>query len=140
MGVDTKGCVVTDVKDAFAVNKIICEAICNMITDSCSTQRRIEIIRSGVFKFPRTEICTTSDMLSITFKYKNEDRQLNVHFDCDYDLKNHEEIEGDSCLWLSLGAWGSSEEIMRNVLTALKPLGSVYIDLNDCDDVGYLAS
>lgn len=140
MSEDTKGCVVTDVKDAFMVNKIICEAISDMIKKENAGKSGWVISREGEFKFPVTELSSWNDMFTVSFKYKNEDRCMYVNFECDCDLKNHEEIEGDSCLWLSLGAWGSSEEIMQNVLTELKPLGKVYIDVNDCDGVGYLAS
>ena len=53
-------------------------------------------------------------------------------------LENHPEIEGTSCVWLSLGHWGSSEEIMLLALNSLSSIGDTYIDVNDCDDTGFV--
>ena len=116
MSVDTVGCVVTDNKDVF------------------------EIIHKISENFPGSELHMDSlfHAVMVVFKFNREDRMLRVSFDCDYDLENHPEIKGTSCVWLSLGHWGSSEEIMHLALNSLSSIGDTYIDANDCDDTGFV--
>ena len=116
MSVDTKGCVVTDNKDVF------------------------EIIHKISANFPGSKLHmdTTFRAVMIVFNFNREDRTMRVSFDCDCDLENHPEIEGTSCVWLSLGHWGSSEEVMLLALNSLSSIGDTYIDVNDCDDTGFV--
>ena len=51
---------------------------------------------------------------------------------CDYK----EIIEGNKIIF-SCGCWGSNEEIAQIVCEALYKFGSVYYDLNDCDEVDF---
>ena len=116
MSVDTKGCVVTDSKDVF------------------------EIVHKISANFPESKLYmdTTFRAVMIVFVFNGEDRMLRVSFDCDYDLENHPEIEGTSCVWLSLGHWGGSEDIMLLALNSLSSIGDTYIDVNDSDDTGFV--
>ena len=116
MSVDTKGCVVTDNKNVF------------------------EIIHKISENFPGSKLHMDSlfHAVMVVFNFNREDRMLRVSFDCDCDLENHPEIEGTSCIWLSIGNWGSSEEIMMLVLKSLSELGDTYIDYNDSDDIDFV--
>ena len=51
---------------------------------------------------------------------------------CDYK----EIIEGNKIIF-SWGCWGSNKEITQIVCEALYKFGSVYYDLNDCDEVDF---
>ena len=70
----------------------------------------------------------TPDFFRITFKDGNDDRQLSVSFSdsCEKDY-------GISGVWLSLGSWGNSIEIMKSLC---EEFGG-YLDENDCDDEGF---
>lgn len=39
---------------------------------------------------------------------------------------------------LSVGYWGSCDEIMMVVAKAIKEFGDVYYDFNDCDDLDFI--
>ena len=116
MSVDTKGCVVTDNKNVF------------------------EIIHKISENFPGSKLHMDLYFHSVivVFNFNREARALRVTFDFDFDLENHPEIEGTSCVWLSLGHWGSSEEVMLLALNSLSSIGDTYIDVNDCDDTGFV--
>lgn len=136
MGVDTKGCVVTEVKDAFQVAEIVEDWWYSILGAEDKNH-------SPVFKanenFSRMIVRFSSfGLLKFCFKYKGEERQLNVVFGASCDLENHkDEIEGDECLWFSFGNWGSSVDLMKSLMLEFKQIGECYIDENDCDDVGY---
>lgn len=135
MGVDTKGCLVTSNKDVFRIADAIQEWFSDEMNKEGLTFREFWK-EDPQWKSPRFEI-GHNKTASVHFKYKGEERRVLIYFDCDCDLKNHEEIKGDSCIWFSLGCWGSSEYIMRGILEKMKDFGNCYIDVNDCDDVGY---
>lgn len=135
MSIDTKGCLVTANKDPFS--------IVGAINHWFYTQRDKNNLTFADFrkedpewKYPKATI-SENYTIQVYFKYKNEDRMLFICLDCDGDLKNHEEIQGDSCIWFSLGYWGSSVEIMKGVLNFMKQYGDCYIDENDCDEEGF---
>jgi len=138
MSADTKGFVMTEYKDAFKVGAKVVEAI-NSLMDASDTDWRMGARMQKVkgespsFAAPRVEMATFAEMLAVSFIFNGEDRMLRIHFDCD--------VDGESCgykdgpkLILSLGAWGSSVEIMKAVLDNLKNLGDTYLIENDCAD------
>lgn len=135
MSVDTKGCVVTECKDAFVVVGTLQDWWSSVLKQNEITIKDFwkENKQWSSLKF---EI-SSFGLIRAHFLYKGEERMLNVSFYCDCDLELHEEIEGDKCLWLSLGNWGSSVELMTSLLKAFETMGVCYIDENDCDDVGY---
>lgn len=81
-----------------------------------------------------------SDSLNVFFKYKGEDRRIFVSFDCDCDLQIYPEIEAESCLWFSMGCWGSSVELMTSLMQSFKDAGygNCYVDKNDSDMVDFI--
>jgi hypothetical protein len=135
MSVDTKGCVVTECKDAFQVVGILQDWWNKVLKDN----------GIGIKDFWKEEKQWSSlkleissyGLLRVHFLYNGEERMLNVSFYSDCDLKLHEEIQGHKCLWLSLGNWGSSVELMTSLLQVFKTIGVCYIDENDCDDICY---
>lgn len=78
----------------------------------------------------------------INFRYNNEDRSLFYHYDninhfdnLEYYSKyNLEEMVRTETTGLSLGYWGSSVEIMRELVAQF---GDGWVDDNDCDDKEY---
>lgn len=136
MGVSTIGCVVTDCKDVFKVSEAICFSINSLIKEKSGLDG-IQLLLSENVRKPVATVYAEIMVVSFDFLFLGEERSLKVHFDCDYDLRNHEELDGHSCLWLNLGNWGSSVVIMESVLNGLKQFGKTYIDTNDCDDVGF---
>ena len=129
MSTDTKGLVVTDNKDVFAV----CAKIEKALQELFRPYRKPFVDRETSFS-PTFEVTPNLGMVRAMFKYRGEQRILHIHFGCDYDARDH----GEHAILLSLGCWGSSETIMRTVLTALADLGPTYIDVNDCDDEDYV--
>ena len=139
MGVDTKGCAITKVKDAFQIQGVLEKWWRCVMKENNITARdyRQENPKWGHL---RTEI-SSYGTLSCRFKYKGEDRQLFITVDCDCDLNNYkDEIRGDSCICLSFGCWGSSVELMESLLNEFKKQEWVercYIDENDSDEHGF---
>lgn len=135
MGVDTKGCVVTEEKDVFKVVEII-----NNWWQKVKKQNNISLKdywkEDSDWSAPRIEV-GISKTLSVYFKYKGEDRRIFINLGCDCDLEIYEEIKGDSCIWFSIGYWGSSVEIMQSLMEEFKEIGQPYVDDNDCDDVEF---
>ena len=133
MGVDTKGCVITKNKDAFQIQEVLENWWCCVMKENNVTA--LDYWQENPkWKHLRTEI-SSRGTLSCCFKYKGEDRRLFIAVDCDCDLNIYkDEIKGNSCLWLSLGCWGSSVELMESLLAEFKSQGWVercYIDEND---------
>lgn len=136
MGIDCKGCVVVEEKNAFKIGKAVHDAIADLIKKD-SGMNAFELRKSEDYTMPRIEMWTWADCLTVHFKYKGEDRSVNISFDCDCDLSIYPEIKGTKCIWFSLGHWGSSEKLMHSVLKGVKQYGKVYIDVNDSDAEGF---
>lgn len=130
MSVDTKGVVVTPVKDAFFIAQRIYGAINAAVLKSRQQRGVPTFAEDSQTGYPRVEMATTSDMLRIHFKLNGDVRMLAVHLDCDCD---HREL-GQQSLVLSLGCFGQSLELMRLALQSLSALGPCYLDENDSDD------
>ena len=81
-------------------------------------------------EYLKVEVRTTSmvDFMYFTFKDGEDQRQLAVSFSnsCERD----DNISG---VWISLGKWGNSVEIVRYLCETF----GGYLDENDCDDEGY---
>lgn len=138
MGADTKGLVMTEQKNAFLVTKKVVKAVEGLMSEVDYDWRTSSIIQKArgeplQFSIPQVRMSTSSHMLMVNFIFNGENRQLNIHFDCDSDGEGRGYEDG-SKLILSLGAWGSSVEIMRGVLNELKVYGQVYLIENDCSD------
>lgn len=140
MSVDTKGCVITKVKDAFQIQRVIEGWWWHRIMKENNVTTSEFWQENPKWKHPETGI-SGHGTLSCCFKYKGEERRLFIVVDCSCDLNIYkDEIRGDSCIWLRFGCWGSSVEIMESLLDEFKKQEWVercYIDENDCDDEGY---
>lgn len=62
-------------------------------------------------------------------------RRLGMFCDCSLDYTDS--YKGAKVIF-SIGHWGACDEIMQELITALKPFGDVYYDHNDCDDEGFV--
>lgn len=138
MGANIKGLVMTEQKNAFdAAHKAVTaiESLMQSVSYDWRASSRISLAVGDKpsFTSPRIEMSSFCQMLRVFFVYKGEDRMLTMHFDCDSDGEACGYKDG-SKLILSLGAWGSSVEIMKAVLDNLKNLGDTYIIENDCAD------
>ena len=138
MGADTKGFVMTEQKNAFEVGEKVVRAIEELMSQVSYDWRTSSIIQKVQgeplqFSTPEVTMSTFSRMLTVTFIFNGEDRQLNIHFDCDSDGEACGYLDGSKII-LSLGAWGSSIEIMMAVMQALKVYGDSYLIENDCID------
>ena len=143
MGVDTKGVILTSKKDFWEVRQTIGHALYRAIRPHIEMPEW-RAKREGVdvdWKLPEmlAPLQSYSDPEYISrsfqfiFKWNGEERILWVHTDCDCDLQASfgEDSEG---IILSLGMWGSSEEIMKMVLEDMKGFGECYFLLSDVND------
>lgn len=136
---DTKGFVMTEMKDPFEVFFKISEAleglICADKPEGEAGFRFLQTEKEGKrqYALPKCELNDTFKSATILFKYRGEDRWLRVHFDRDQDGEAYGYKDG-SKLILSLGCWGSSVELMITVLKALAVYGPAYLIDNDCSD------
>ena len=131
MGVDAKGVCKTASKDVFSVCSKVESSLNKMILKNKATTGVLPDLNNTLV---RTEMIPSVEMVVFRFTVKGESRKLHLHFSCDSD---EPKVKGKKLIW-SVGMWGSSELIIRTVGEALQDLGKIYIDLNDCDDIGLL--
>lgn len=133
MGCDTKGVVLTAVKDVMLVSSIVENTLNNLIAE----ERRIQFPHqraweSGVrdkFQNVRFEMTPASEMVIANFRFNEESRSLHLFFSCDCDNTDL----AASSLSMSMGCWGQSGLFVKSVLHALSIFGQAWFDLNDCD-------
>lgn len=130
MGCDTKGIIATEEKNSFLIWRDIKNALYEKMQIETGEDGFRAYWKDG-FSCPRCEIADFTEMLTITFEYKGEDRQMSVFLTCDHD---DEEIYKGNKIILSLGMWGSSVELIETVLLKLKKYGKVWIMPNDCGE------
>jgi hypothetical protein len=133
MGVDTKGFVATNCKDVFFVVGLAEEALNNLIRPHARAARFNGQSAEDPPKFRTVDarLHASSEGVHLNFTYEGEVRTLHMYFTCDCDNTEYT----PASISLSLGCWGQSELYMKAVLQALSPLGDVYFDLSDCDDI-----
>lgn len=122
MSVDTKGLVMTQVKDAFIIAEIIEESLRNLIKESFPKVKFL----SNIY----TKLITNSKGLSFEFKFGEEQRVMFCWLDVDCDGTDCGYLDGSKII-LSLGYWGSSVLIMETILEGLSNIGETYIMEND---------
>lgn len=132
MAVDTKGLCLTNNKDPKELIPLITTALNEMIlktkaTDWNKKEDDYKLVTSEQSSFASGYYC-------FYFKIKGEQRKLSFHLDCDQDGNSVD--PGPKLLW-SVSCWGESRKIVETVGEALLPLGPVYIDFNDCDELEY---
>ena len=76
------------------------------------------------------------DTYMLRFNLNGEQRMLWFHTDNPY-AEYREEIRTDYKFVFSLGCWGDYKKYINLVAEAVKHFGDVYVDWNDCDDIGY---
>lgn len=126
MGISTKGYVLTENKDIFAVLSTIEDTLIELVK-KYSTGEMIFLDKTS--SFPRIECCPRMEYFVIYFRVNNEDRMMFVHFGCDCD---YEEYESPVISW-SVNYWGMAEEIILGICKAMKQYGKVFYEANDCD-------
>lgn len=135
MGVDTKGVLLTPMKDVMLVCGIIEKSLNTLIRQQrdlkYGPQRRLPLQNKDEFDFVDVRLVPSSGMACFRFVCFGEKRDMHVFFECDRD---HADLAPRS-VSMSLGCWGSSELYMLTVLRALSLLGPVAYDRNDSDSV-----
>lgn len=148
MSVDTKGLLLKNGR--MTANEVF--AVLNQVKTSIETLLRSH--NEGIpfyrwdkeqYKMPELHVgsvCERYGSFVFYFTYKGEKRMLHAFFGGESDLYNSDEIPKEhydglsigepSTLWLSLGKWGESTEIMKYVLKDLTEFGKVFYTENDC--------
>lgn len=130
MGVDTKGFLLTSKKNPFQIWKIIKDALIDDMMEQSGATRQTDLWlndESG-YTCPTARIHDFSEMISVRFEYKGEQRDLTAFLDCDHD---YEYVRKGKKIIVSLGAWGSSVHLIEVVLKALqKELGGKVFMVN----------
>lgn len=131
MGCDTKGFVMTDLKDPFQVFSIVKSSLESLMKEKSGEERLFLMYRKEGFSSIHCELTDISGMLVASFEYAGEKRDLHIHLDCDGDGENCGYKDGLKIIF-SFGMWGSSVELMRGILEGFKSLGDCYLVENDC--------
>jgi hypothetical protein len=135
MGVDTKGVLLTPMKDVMLVCGVIEKSLNTLIRQQrdikYGPQRRLPLQNRDEFDFVSVRLVPGSGMACFSFICFGEKRDLHVFFECDCD---HTDLAPRS-ISMSLGFWGSAELYMLTVLHALSLFGPVAYDRSDCDDI-----
>jgi len=132
MSVDTKAFVMTSNKNPFQTYALVKSAIKKLSLDQVGNDHFALMVNDD-YKNAVCHLSDFSEMLTISFRYKSEGRQMHIHLDCDCDGEQSGYADGSKIIF-SLGAWGYSVEIMEAVIKAFKHLGTCYIIRNDAID------
>ena len=151
MGLDSRVVLACNKEDVLSIGKSVTKALDGYSrdklddfwqnnTDACN---RIQFLHNYSYKehsvkYTNGISISSYDFESFIFVFGNGDdlkRSLYMFTTCSSD---HEDIEGDYKVVFSLGYWGSSNEVMKVVIDAVKQYGEVYYDYNDCDDLGFI--
>lgn len=128
MGCDTKGFVLTEEKDPFKIWKAIRLSIFDEIKRETGVDN-VTAVWGKDYTMPNCEIKDFAACMDVYFTFAGEDRRLFVALDCDHDYGEYK--EGRKII-LSLGAWGSSVQLVEVVLRGLSHLGETHILEDDC--------
>lgn len=131
MGCTTNGFVLTNKKNVFNVWRVVKSAlIATMQDESGLSGHELWHKSDGQYSYPTCDLYDVG-MITVSFTFKGEQRDLHIHFECDSDYSYYK--KGKKII-TSLGAWGSSVFLTEKVLYALSELGSIHIVDNDCSD------
>jgi len=163
MGMDTKGFVATACKDVFFIVGLVENALNALIkphvphpfaprakkpakpkihVETVTHAGYIDVAvkvdppaeeEAPAYKLVKLEMTPSSQMVRFHFSYAGEHRTLWMFFDTDCDRKEYT----PTSISMSMGCWGQSDLFMQTALRALSPLGDVYFDHNDCDDIDF---
>lgn len=132
MGVSARAVCITESKDVFKISRAIQKEITNLISKNRPKELKPHQDKENIFH--DITLSASSQMLFFDFNLKGEKRQLHVHFDCDCDCTDL----GDSKIICSLGAWGSSLEILEACAVALNSFGPVFVQPEDTVDDNFI--
>lgn len=132
MGINTKGVIITPVKDVMHVMNMTEKAIDSFINDKGGTRFRFQ--RPEGYQSAETRLSARDGMAITKFAIPGEERSLTVHFNCDFD---EGDIPGEQRLIFSMGCHGSSDEIIKRVLDKLTHLGPCFFKHADSDDAPF---
>ena len=137
MGIETKGCVITPVKDVLMVCAIVERALNRLIKaarkEAFPDRSPLGMCRDDVkekFREVDMEIASGGAFVRFSFLLDGEARGVCFFFNCDSD---HLDL-GPESMSFSMGCGGSSGLIGKTILHALSVFGPGYFDHNDCDD------
>lgn len=132
MTVDTKGFVSTSNKDIFKVCSIVEKSLASKMMAEAGAERWPDMWKlEKKYTYPKFEL-NSFGLITAVFRFRAESRRMSIIFGYDGD---YSEFKKGKKIILSLGAWGSSVELMETVLKALSNelKAKAYIDENDCD-------
>ena len=125
MGVNTQGLI---------RGKVTKEELLNVIREKFDPMARIEYESSIIVTFHH--LPCKIDSCQIYFEAYGENRIMHWFYDeAQHDMRNANGID-HTCEYtqISLSLWGSSKEIITSMVQSY----SGYIDVNDCDDEGFI--
>jgi hypothetical protein len=128
MGTNTKGYVITPVKDISHVMTIVERVISKLVAEAKPEKKGL-LLPEG-FSHPDTTLSPSSDLARTRFAIAGEDRTLTVLFGCDNDAAGRH--QGDKLIF-DMGMGGLSDKVITGVLAKMTHLGRCYFDANDCD-------
>lgn len=109
MSIDTKGFIVGENKDVWAVRDSITSSIREYIVPKIKTDNYLQRFRLQSID---VRMSNSFQMLSFSFKDGGDERVLYVHFDCDGDCAD---ITFGPKIIFSLGTWGNAEDLIKQV-------------------------
>jgi hypothetical protein len=135
MTVTTNGFVLTSSKDVIKISLLAINALNELIKNDRRKKfgdvlTNLSDVRAA-YSAVDCRLLSESEMVQLTFKFRGDQRTMNMHFSCDSD---HEEY-GPKSISLSMGCSGYSDVFIQTVMHALSLLGPVYFDSNDSDDI-----
>lgn len=130
MGVDAKGYCLTTTKDINRVANLVEHALEQLVIKNSTAPKGMTFDENNNVR--SKEFYSNSESINFPFTIQGEKRLLHFHFTCDCDGE-YEGLFGPKLIF-SVSMWGSSEKIIRAVGEALRHLGPVYLQFNDCND------
>lgn len=133
MGVDTKGFVLTSIKDSTIILELVEGSLGELIREearldpACKGLRPFSPEYRARYQQPEVRLIPGSASAQVSFVFKGNARMLTVHFRCDCDQEDY----GPRSVSWSLGAHGDSVLLASQVGFALSVLGKVYIHASD---------
>lgn len=133
MGVDTKGFVLTSIKDSTIALELVEGALKDLIREearldpACQGLRPYSPAYRERYQDPDVRLLPHSGSAQVTFVFRGNQRMLTVHFRCDCDQEDY----GPRSISWSMGAHGDSVLLVSQVGFALSVLGKVYIHASD---------
>ena len=132
MGVDTKGVLVTPIKDVLLVTSLIERSLNKLVMDArhLEFEERIPFVSvraRKLYQTPEFRLLPNSEAVQVNLCIRGYSRMLTLHFHCDTD---HLDL-GPASISMSLSSFGLSDIIIQAALYPLSLLGKVYYQRED---------